>query len=216
MLKTYFGKRGSGKTTAIRAEIPELKKPIVILDVLGNFDPEVEPNEATWIGVTSASEAIEEMVRHAKEPKKHPGVIIIQSANMSHDVDYISSALWKLRGGTIVLDEIDAVSIPEAPCFDELIRYGRNRGIDVVTGCRRPAEISKNITAGADIILCFTTHEPRDIDYFSQKLGDEYAQALPKLEPFHGIYIDYANRVSGEFKSENDGKITRLTENPIQ
>lgn len=218
MLITVFGKRGSGKTTVIRDMIKDQKKPVVIIDVLGNFDPEADkiqekknPNNKKWVFCQNTPDAIDEIANYVDNPKSHPGVIVVQDGNIDRCTDFISSALWKIEGGTLIIDECDAIRIADAPCFNELIRYGRNKGIDLITGCRRPAELDKNITAGADVIYCFTTHEIRDIDYFRVKFGDDLANTLPSLPPYHGIYIDYLNNVTGEYKSNERGEITILT-----
>lgn len=218
MLITCFGKRGSGKTTLIREWIKEAKKPVVIIDVLGNFDPcpdeiqnEKNPNPENWIFCENAIDAIEELKAYVSNPKEHEGIIVVQDGDIDRCTDFMSSALWKVQGGTLVLDEADAIRIADAPCFNELIRYGRNKGIDLITGCRRPAELDKNITAGADVIYCFTTHEIRDIDYFRSKFGDDFAEMLPTLPNYHGIYIDYNEHTTGTYSTDKKGKIKILT-----
>jgi hypothetical protein len=209
MLTAVFGRRGSGKTTMIRAMIPELKKPIVVIDVLGNFEG-YEHDGQEWTDVDTIQDALNEIKNYCENSKEHSGVIVVQSGNLDNAIDFICSALWKIEGGTLVIDEVDAFSFTDAPCYDEAIRYGRNRGIDVVTGCRRPAEISKQITAAADRVYCFVTREPRDIEYYREFLGDEIAFQIPKLPPYHGIYYDFLEQKHGVFKTDENGKITIL------
>lgn len=211
MLITVFGKRGSGKTTAIRAMIEELPKPVVIVDILGNFEPGKGENPDDWVETDSASEAIQQMAAYLDDPKGHRGILVVRDASVSRVVDFVSSALWSARGGTLVLDEADSVDLSDAPCFDELVRYGRNRGIWLITGCRRPAEISKNITAGADLVYCFRTHEPRDLEYFEKAFGWEIVEPMMSLPHWHGIYVDYKAQESGTFKTDEQGVIHRLS-----
>lgn len=202
----------------IRTMIPELKPPIVVIDILGNFDPELKSeknkyiNNPDWIFCDNTIDAIEEIKEFKSDEKNHPGIIIVQDADIDRCVDFMSAALWKINGGTLVIDECDAIRIADAPVFNELIRYGRNKGIDLITGCRRPAELDKNITAGADIIYCFTTHEIRDIDYFKKKFGDDFAEMLPQLPPYHGIYINYLENTTGQYKTDDKGRVVILTE----
>lgn len=210
MLITVFGRRGSGKTTLIRRLIPIQKKPVIIVDVLGNYTDE------PWVITHSYLEALNEIQNYIKNPNEHLGIIVVADSDMSKATDYMCSALWKIDGGTLVLDEVDAISIPEAPCFDEAIRYGRNHGIDIITGCRRPAELSKNITAGADIAFCFNTHEPRDIDYYADFLGDESAEKLSTLPQHHGVFKDFKDLKVGVYKTDVTGKITILKENQVK
>lgn len=210
MFTAVFGRRGSGKTTLIRAMIPQLKKPVVIIDVLGNFTG-YEHEGKDWVDTETISGALEEMRAYCQDPGKHSGVIVVQTGDLDNAIDFLCSALWKIHGGTLVLDETDAFSIGQsAPCYDEAIRYGRNRGIDIVTGCRRPAEISKHITAAADRVYAFVTREPRDIEYYCDFLGDEIALQIPKLAPFHGVWVDFLTQENGTFKTDQDGKVTIL------
>jgi len=204
MLITVFGRRGSGKTTLIRRLIPTQKRPIIVIDVLGNF-----VNDG-WDVAYSLKSGLESLAAYLRDKENHSGTIVVVDSDINRTIDYFCSALWKIGGGTLVLDEVDAFSIAESPCFDEAIRYGRNRGIDVITGCRRPAELSRNITAGADIAFIFNTHEPRDILYYSEFVGDELALTLRRLPQYHGIFKDFKNQKSGIFKTTGDGKITIL------
>ena len=210
MLICVFGRRGSGKTTIIRGMIPNLKKPIIIVDILDNYapDPEKNPTNTPWVGCDSHIQALQSLLEYVRDPKKHSGIIVVRCTDINICVDYMCSALWKIGGGTLVLDEADAFSSAEAPCFDEAIRYGRNRDISIITGCRRPAEISRNVTAGCDVAYCLVTHEPRDIEYYRDFLGDDLAFKLPELPPHHGIYKDFLHQRSGIFKADITGKIS--------
>lgn len=206
MLITVFGRRGTGKTTLLRKLIPVQKKPVIVLDVLGNFT-----DQDQWVITESYQDALLEIRAYIKSPKEHTGIIVVQDGDIGTALDFMCSALWKIGGGTLVLDEVDAFSTADSPCFDEAIRYGRNRGIDVLTGCRRPAEISKNITAGADITFIFNTHEPRDIDYYREFLADsELAEKLPSIPEYHGVFKDFKSNKSGIFKTDVDGTIHLL------
>lgn len=208
MLICIFGKRGSGKTTIIRGLIPKQRKPVIILDILGNYDHDPEHAETEkWTQCESHLEALHELKNYLREPAKHPGIIVVRDSDINRCADFMCSALWKIEGGTLVLDEADALRESEAPCFDEAIRYGRNKNIDVITGCRRPAEISRNITAGADVAYCLSTQEPRDIEYYENFLGEELALALPHLPPHHGVYKDFMHQTQGTFRADQHGKI---------
>lgn len=214
MLICVFGRRGSGKTTMIRAMIPEMKKPVMVIDILGNYT-----EDSHFVQCDTVEDALTEILRFNRD-KKHPGIIVVSGADMSRSVDFICSALWHNHGGTLVVDEADAISWSDAPCFDEAVRYGRNHGIDIITGCRRPAEISKNITAGCDQAYCLTTHEPRDIEYYRGFLGDELAYKLPTLKTYHGICRDFLEQNHYFFKTDVHGRIIKTNsqsrQKPVQ
>ena len=206
MLIIWFGRRGTGKATSIRASIPTLKKPVVVLDVLGNYTGYAS-QEGEWLDTHGTTETLEALKSYVAKPDESPSIIVLQTGSISTALDFICSAFWHTGGGTLVLDEGDFFSLSETPCFDEAIRYGRNRGIDMVFGCRRPAEISKNITAGADIVYVFNTSEPRDIDYYRDYLGDNMAFRLATLKPHTGLFKDIQNQSEGEFYAQPSGLI---------
>ena len=205
MVINFFGRRGSGKTTVIKGQVPDFKTPVVIIDYLGNFD---NPN---YIQTKSISHCIDEISKAVESHSKTP--IVLQTHDYDLAVDYISAALWECGGGTLVLDEIDGINISDAPCFEQLIRYGRNAGpndgVHIISGCRRPAELSKNITAAANKMYCFQTHEPRDIDYFIELFGPT-AEELLVLPEHTGLFLDYDKNEAGRFKVDFNGKIYHL------
>jgi len=208
MLVCFFGKRGSGKTTAIRGNLENCKGPVVVLDILGNFD------DPSYIQTKTIDECIRNIQFYLKaspeEKRKMQKIIVLQAANPDAAVDYVSAVLYEAHGGTLVLDEADGFNETNAPCFDQLVRYGRNRGVDLITGCRRPAEISRNITAGANRIFIFQTQEPRDVDYFESTVLGEKAQDLMKIPKYHGIFVDYDESMICDFRIDEAGNLFKL------
>jgi hypothetical protein len=195
----FFGKRGSGKTTTIRGQLKDCRPPIIIIDILGNFQSE------EYFQCSRISDAISELQRQLKEQKFK--IISLKTADPDLAVDFCSAALWEANGGTLILDEVDSISIAESQCFDQLIRYGRNKNVSILTGCRRPAEISRNITAGANSIYALKTTEPRDIEYYSSTVFGEKSYDLMRLPDFNGIFIDYDLGIQGFFKIDIQGNI---------
>src|SRR4051812_5173166 len=177
MVINFFGRRGSGKTTTIRYQLKDCRPPVVIVDVLGNFEnKEFQRQGLPW--EIEQSLDLEDAIRklalytrggYRKKTAQMPGgkfVLNLKTSDPATAADYFSAAIWEMNGGTLVLDEVDAIGMEEGSCFDEFIRYGRNHHGDLITGCRRPAELSRNITAAANKFYCFQTHEFRDIEYF--------------------------------------------------
>jgi len=211
MVICFFGRRGSGKTTVIKGQIQDLKPPIVIIDYLGNFDE--NPDFITTDKISECILKIREVYPKCSKSKKF--VIVLKTWDYNLAADYISAALWECGGGTLVLDEVDGIDMHDAPCFEQLIRYGRNAGpndgVHIITGCRRPAELSKNITAAANKFYCFQTHEPRDMDYFGELFGDR-AWELLKMEPHTGLFLDYDRNLIGRFRVDETGAIFHTEE----
>lgn len=210
MVINFFGRRGSGKTNTIKGQLKDCRPPVLIVDVLGNFD------DSRFIQCSELSEAILETKAYISKrknliDKSIPYVINLKTADPTSAADYFSSVIWEINGGTLILDEVDSVSVKEGSCFDQYIRYGRNHAGDLITGCRRPAELSKNITAAANKFYCFGTHEIRDIDYFYSIFGDR-AQQLMTMPRYHGLFMDYDKEITGTFCTNIQGQIFHLEE----
>lgn len=224
MVINFFGRRGSGKTTTIRYQLKDCRPPVLIVDVLGNFDtPKFQEQGLPWepAQCSDISEAILLIkdYKNGKIPKKEiekmPGgkfTLNLKTSDPGAAADYFSAAIWEINGGTLVLDEVDAIRMEEGSCFDEYIRYGRNHHGDLITGCRRPAELSRNITAAANKFYCFQTHEYRDIEYFRAQVFGESSERLMTLPQFHGMFMNYDNRLTGTFHIDRQGRIYHIEE----
>jgi hypothetical protein len=211
MVINFFGRRGSGKTTVIKGQLQDCKPPIVIIDYLGNFQ-DVE-NAIQTDKISAAILKIKE--EYPKLSKNNKLIINLKTYDYDLAADYMSAVLWECRGGTLILDEVDGIDMSDAPCFEQIIRYGRNAGpndgVHIITGCRRPAELSKNITAAANKFYCFQTHEPRDMDYFSELFGDDAYQLLT-MPPHTGLFLDYDKNTVGRFRVDTNGYIFHTQE----
>ena len=212
MVINFFGKRGSGKTTVIKGQLQDCRGPVVIIDILGNFD------SADYLQTTEISQCIgkvrEYYVREKNGEQNERKIINLKTHDYNLAIDFLSAALWEINGGTLVLDEVDCFEFSEAPCFDQIIRYGRNHNVDIITGCRRPAELSRNITAAANKFYCFGTHEPRDIIYFQDIFGDD-AVTLMRVPKYSGLFLDYDSEIQGRFKVDSQGGIHHTFERSL-
>lgn len=209
MVINVFGRRGSGKTTLIRGNLQYCRKPIIIIDVLGNFDnPE-------FLQVTDL-ETMLDALKQFHEKKHEQDIICLKTSNPTTGADYGSAAIWEMGGGTLILDEVDSIKMKEGSCFDEYIRYGRNHHGDLITGCRRPAELDRNITAAANKFYCFQTHEYRDIEYFQNSLFGESAEALMNLPKYSGMFLDYDASTIGTFHIDINGNVYHDSENALE
>ena len=218
MLVNIFGKRGAGKTHMIKRALQDCEAPVVVLDILGNFDQ--TPNSYQTDSLSDALQKIVDYNVYSGATDAERGlmeetapVIVLQPADPDEAINFVSALLWEEWGGTLVIDEADGFSITNAPCFSQLIRYGRNHGVHILTGCRRPAELDRNITAGANCIYIFQTQEPRDVEYFSKTLiGKAQAERLINLPEYHGLFVNYDKKTTGLFKTDQTGQVFILEE----
>lgn len=216
MVINFFGKRGSGKTTTIKGQLEDCRPPVVIIDILGNFPEETLHYDygLESAQTTEIKDCILKIRDYHLNQDESQKIICLKTQDYNLAIDYLSACLWEINGGTLVLDEGDVLDFSEAPCFDQIIRYGRNHNVDMLFGCRRPAEISRNITAAANKFYCFGTHEWRDIEYFRTLFGEK-AEELQKVEKFHGIFLNYDQNLVGTFKIDKLGKIFHTSEKNV-
>jgi hypothetical protein len=178
---------------------------VLIIDVLGNYN---NPEFRQYSDLRKLILDIKEF--HLKEKNREiipQKIFNLKTSDPTVAAEYLSAVVWEINGGTIILDEIDSVRMTDGSCFDEYIRYGRNHNGDLITGCRRPAELDRNITAAANKFYCFQTHEWRDIEYFSSQVFGERAEELQTMEPYTGLFLDYDARLVGKFKIDIKGRI---------
>lgn len=220
MLVNIFGKRGAGKTTMIRGSLHQCEGPVVVIDILGNYkQPRNAKGERVspfYVECENTSQAIDAIASYVRAPKEEKKIIVVQAQDPDVTIDFISATLWEAHQGTLVLDEADGFDLNSAPFFDWLVRYGRNRNVHILTGCRRPAEISRNITAGANRLYAFRTQEPRDIDYFEKTIFGKRAEELMQVEPYSGLFIDYDRLEIGRFRIDELGNVYILNSESIK
>jgi energy-coupling factor transporter ATP-binding protein EcfA2 len=141
-----LGKRGSGKTSAIRFLITKLLKSynFTILDSLGNYaDLDGQENIDYHTIIPSDTDEVTQIIDEALE----------QGDRM------------------VVIDEIDLYSIKKNTGLYDLINLGRNFGVGYIAASRRTASIDKSILANARWIIVFQHILPQDLevltDWFS-------------------------------------------------
>ncbi len=90
----------------------------------------------------------------------------------------------------LVLDEIDqyASDRKKGNILKNLINRGRHYGASILATTIRYTDTGRSLTAQADEIISFNTHEPRDVEYLRAYFGP-LADDLNKLKPYH--YIRY-------------------------
>jgi hypothetical protein len=92
------------------------------------------------------------------------------------------------------------------PALKELTRYGRHWGVTFIINSRRYAELPKDWTSGADVILAGRSMDPRDEEAVSRIYGREALSEWHTLSnwEFLGISLDNMTRV---WYSDTDGQV---------
>lgn len=116
--------------------------------------------------------------------------------HIDEDFDALCGVAYALGDCLFVVEEADwfcePSQMPEG--FERVIKYGRHQRTHVLAISRRPSEVHRMVTSQAYEIYCFAMHEPRDLEYLSKLVGQEYAEGLPMLAPLHYRYQNLWDR----------------------
>lgn len=172
---TLLGRKGSGKSTLARAILAEYRR-VVILDTLGEYGDGA-------IIVEGGRESADALVRVSGEGNKRFRLSL--RIAQRDDMLRVLTVASKLRDVLIVVEEASMLCKPSF-LPDELaylIRYGRHSGISQLYIARRPAELNREVTAQSDVVVTFTQHEPRDVEFLRAIMGERALEAR-RLAPY--------------------------------
>lgn len=173
-----FGRKGSGKTTLARAMIKREPR-YIIADSLNEYDA---PMTAT------DERELADHVRAKLQGKLRLCVKVGNDAMFDAACDAAKIA-GSEKPVLLVVEEADLRCSPAyvTASLDRLIRYGRHWGVSILAVARRPAEITRHLTAQADTVIAFRSVEPRDLDFFRKRCGEDFARRLPNLKRYRYI-----------------------------
>jgi hypothetical protein len=172
-----FGTKGSGKSELSKKIVEEYSR-VIAVDMLGEYDLDQV--------ACSVDDAINVLVEHEQSSA------FSLSVRLPETDDYLDvlECAYEMTDTLIVVEEASflcsASSFP--PELSKLVRYGRHRRISQLYISRRPAEVSRDVTAQADVLVTFRQREPRDLDYLyscapgarmSRREFGAYVEGLP-------------------------------------
>lgn len=109
-------------------------------------------------------------------------------------VDYLipvpnleDSPIRTCQGAVMLADEVDLIAPPKTATREIRTLYRRSRhiGLSVVSTSTRPENVSKEVTAQCQQILCLQLQEPAAYDYMSSAMHVDLRQALPAWTARH-------------------------------
>jgi len=160
-LTLILGRRGEGKTTRMVLEVcrslQQGRHDVVAFDPLAQFGLRVRRVWAGW------------------------GAHYI---NIVHTVEGWDGALIP-HGAVVVLDEVDL--LVRSPRLVSVVNFGRVWDVDVYACARRPARITRDVSALATRIILYRITEPRDLGWVREYAGAEYADRVQRLGPHQSI-----------------------------
>lgn len=175
-IRVYIGRGFSGKSTLARHHLRTVPR-LLIFDTMHE-----DANAAGVDFVVSTMPALVNALRYAG---KGP-VRICWRGNITHGHDayeLANAAAWAAQDMWVLWEEVDQYIGPHRlpPFAYKMISAGRHRGIRVAACARRPARVSRDITASASRIIIFATTEPKDAAYVADMAGSEAAAKLAQL-----------------------------------
>lgn len=157
-----FGQSGSGKTLLCRY-LARRRPAILVWDPHGYFGD---------LGMACPS--LDQLIK-ALSAQRPPPRIVFQPRDESDAAGFLG-CMSACTGYTFVLDECEMLARfgvsggQTHPALRDAAEYGRHpyRWQGLIFGSRRPALVPRVITAQADLICAFHTHEPTDQTYLRQ------------------------------------------------
>lgn len=184
---SFFGGKGSGKSTLVKEVVDESPR-VIVFDTVGEYnsrrDKPIESYEA----------ALSELGRVQHESRFR---VVIRLVDNDEALSAMRVAYDVGKPGKPTLFVLEETSFYCSPSYlpaelARFVRYGRHQSLDQIYVSRRPAEIHRDLTAQSDLIVSFRQHEPKDIDYLVRAMGPG-ARKLPHLG-------DYQIMVSGDMR----------------
>lgn len=163
---SILGKRGSGKSCLLRKVCLAAER-LLIVDTLG---------EHCAAGYVEHVKTLPELITRLEAPQYRIGYC--PSPNGYDEVEYIERLAASRFQVTLAIDEIDRwYPSPLTPLGDGLAsicNYGRHYGQGLVTTVRRPAAISRHLTAQG-VLWVFPMRDDRDRGYVLRNTGVDAA-----------------------------------------
>ncbi len=179
MIGLFLGKKGSGKSTALRR-----------LGHRAHLEPESrclvwhDPSGQLEVPRALVRDTAAEVRAWCRENRTLPRLIIIRRDT----ADRVAQFALELRGVTLVLDELDQVCGGKrwlSQAAQEIVHYGRHLQISLLGGFRRTQNVHEDLISQADVAFIFrhSTSAPRDIDALADRFGTDYAERAKTLDP---------------------------------
>jgi len=172
-----FGRRGKGKTTWLARYIYDnLDKTFFIYDVLRDkaFYP--------FYGVARFYSSVDEFLDDSDIESS--SIYIFQG-----EIDYndFFGLCYELGNNVCIFDELDLACSPHylSENLYKIIHYGRHKNVGIVGSSRRPANVTRDFTSQAHLIILYELSENLDLKYIENFCGAIYAEKVKKQRRGH-------------------------------
>lgn len=173
-----LGKKGRGKTQLISTVfLPKLVKERLIV-----FDPHGEYNQRELLRANSLDQLHDFLIENYNYK---PWALVWTPRRMS-EIEYFLDICYQMHECWIILEECNmrgVLNVREpSPIAIDLVNFGRNKEISLICAAKRPAQVNRELTAQADIIISFRQDEPNDIKYLKEFCGPDVETVTAGLQ----------------------------------
>lgn len=183
------GRRGSGKTTAIRALAAKARRALIV-------DPEKKWPVDAGDQVCDGGAAL--LAQLAAIDAGNPGVPF-RIVYRDNEVETVMAtagpgAALTYRHLTLVIDELAQLCHASytPPYLKKVLQFGRERRVNLLGTTREPQEISNLFLSQADVVWFYHVEPGIGLDRIRRYYGKEIAARLPVLEEYQrATYVPY-------------------------
>jgi hypothetical protein len=168
------GRKGSGKSTLVR-KVADLYPRVFVIDTMAEYG---DRRRSSW-HIANGFKACVEVIRDAHEQKRFRIALRTDTTNEALD---LMALIYTVPDSMLIVEETAFYCSPShlPDEMQALVRLGRHQRISQVYVTQRPAAIHRDLTAAADLVVAFRTHENRDVKYFRDLVDDgERVKELP-------------------------------------
>ena len=174
-IRVVLGRGGSGKSHLVKHWLGAIKGRVVI------FDAAAEDDYARGAVLVEDRDRLIDLLIAGERRLCWRGLF-------GGAFEAVNEIAWAAGDLTLVWEEVDqfgdAGRLP--PWAFKIANQGRHRDIRVIACSRRPARVSRDLTANASRIVAFGTTEPRDLAYLRDYMG-EAAEKLRGVPEYHAL-----------------------------
>lgn len=184
------GKTGSGKSTLFRKMLED-KSRLVIFDTISEYEDLNPPYPALFVHEISQlydyfSKNHTRGFRVIFDPEDPEQILELKDGSKITVFEEAAKLIYNNLGSMIIgIEEIsNFMTGSRAPEYlRKIIRFGRHSALSLYATTQRPADVHPLVRAQITKLISFKQHEPRDIDWLKQVIGEE-AQGLKDLKPY--------------------------------
>lgn len=216
------GPKGSGKTRFLHEMFARRTPRLITLDVVGEAG-ELDPECIQAAGMQELRRALAYCARAGRrwhvaaalDREELPALFRVLAPPFASGR---TSFARSVGGVALQCSEIDDVA-PASGADPEIIaawRRGRHHCLSIYAATQRPASCARDVSAQADVLFSFATHEPRDLEYLARATSKPVAALVAELPRYHAMYYHrQASRVFLTDQSQRAYRVLSLAGAPI-